>query len=138
MFSNDEAVLKWLINYHYVDDLVAGSQDEKERDRIQAGIQHVLDQAALQNCPWVKIQHPLKEPAPGPPSADELKQLIKIFGMSYLKERDCFILSVSVNLHKFERGRPVGPGLQPGEDVEAYVSQFNVTKRLLARICMAC
>ena len=61
----------------------------------------------------------------------------KVFGMSYSEHRDSFILSVSINLHKFERGRPVGPSLKPGEDVDSYVSQFAISKRLLARVAMA-
>ena len=97
----------------------------------------MLNKSGLTHCEWTKIQYPAHEIVPGPPSESELAQMSKIFGHSYLETKDSFVLKVCVNLHNFVRGRPTGDPLMPGESVSNYVNNFQVTKRLLARVCMS-
>ena len=137
MFTRSDVVRRQLVDNCYVDDITSMGQTAEQRDEVEQGIDEVLQQAGLPHCPWTKIEHPPNEVPAGPPTKDELLMMKKIFGHVYLPSRDSFTLKPVINLHNFKRGRPCGPPLEVGQDVKLYVSGFQITKRLLARVAMS-
>ena len=111
----------------YVDDLVVGSDNKEMFENLKADVDLMIAKSGWRSHPWLDSSKP---------TLDELGRYPKIFGYSYAED-DHFVLTVRLNLSKKKRNKLLGADLQQGGDIEEYIKEHGLTKRLCLRVCLS-
>ena len=126
-FCQIEEVKKQVKEKALVDDILIGSSSKDQFEKYQKDVEHMLQSSGMNYHKWVVSGVKSKDVVDL--DQEPIKEGAKIFGYLYDQGKDCFVLSVKVNLTKANRGKKFGPDLEVDEDAKEYISIHKLTYR---------